>query len=264
MNTPDDDVDLILRRAGSDWRAAQPPALPLDLDRIRTGRRRPRRWMPLLAAASVAAIAAAGIVAIPNRSQPDLAANPPAVVDQIRAQLLVRNGDQVRVAGEVIAAPGRPVIVCVSAGSPRPIGEPPTCPDYASLTVTGVDLDRLSGQTTTRGVRSGFGTLTGVWTDRHVAVREQGVQPTGPWPLPQLPQHRPFAPDDVERANAAMRDYVRRHGLDGKSFDGAWMLVTVDRRGGFRLPVIDEPTLVELRRIGLNYFVWNPAVRPIR
>ena len=267
MNTSDDDIDLILRRAGSRWRAGQPPAPPVDLDRIqasRLGARRwSRRWLPAVAAASVALIAAAGIVAIPQLSQPDVAGNPPGVVDVVRSQLLVRNGDEVRVAGEVIAAPGRPVIVCVSQGLPRPSDTPPTCPPSASLTVIGVEMDRLSGLTTIRGVRSGFAQLTGVWTDRSIAVREQGPLPTKPSPLPTLPGHKPFDPKDVAQANAAMRAFAQRHGLDDKSAPG-WMLVSVDKRGAFSLPVIDEPTFAELQRIGLNYFVWNPAVLPNR
>ena len=76
---PTDEVDDLLTRAGARWRADQPSAPEPDLDHIVGGRRRPRRWVPALAAASVAAIAAAALIVLPD------GANEPAATDTPKA-----------------------------------------------------------------------------------------------------------------------------------------------------------------------------------
>jgi hypothetical protein len=104
---PTDEVDDLLTRAGARWRADQPSAPEPDLDRILGGGRRPRRWVPALAAASVAAIAAAALTVLPDGDKQ------PAATTQSIAQgnkapyddLLVRDGDQVTATGRVIVAP---------------------------------------------------------------------------------------------------------------------------------------------------------------
>ena len=63
---PTDEVDDLLTRAGARWRADQPSAPEPDLERMLGGCRRPRGWVPALAAASVAAIAAAALTVLPG------------------------------------------------------------------------------------------------------------------------------------------------------------------------------------------------------
>ncbi|MEV5964134.1 hypothetical protein AB0L70_20360 [Kribbella sp. NPDC051952] len=198
---PTDEVDDLLTRAGARWRADQPSAPEPDLDQLVNGRRRPRRWVPALAAASVAAIAAAALTVLPDGSGQS-AATPPGGSEQAFApsnqtpndDLLVKPGDKVRVSGRVVAAPGKPAVFCaplaVNAIGYPPGQEPaPSCPAEFAVTLRGVDLARLTGARVTKGVRTGTATLTGIWgADRSIDVQEQAA-PTEvvQTPLPELP-----------------------------------------------------------------------------
>ena len=67
--SPTDEVDDLLKEAGARWRAGQPSAPEPDLDRI-IRPKKPRRWVvPALAAASVAAIATAALVFLPDKNE---------------------------------------------------------------------------------------------------------------------------------------------------------------------------------------------------
>jgi hypothetical protein len=197
---PSDEVDELLTRAGARWRADQPSAPEPDLDHILGGHRRPRRWVPALAAASVAAIAAAALIVLPGGSKEQVAG--PADTSQSVAQSnqpaagaskddqLIRPGDKVQVSGEVIAAPGKSPVFCPPLAKPAvgylPGQEPaPTCPAEFAVTLKGVNLDQLTGVKVTKGVRSGTATLIGIWGDRTIDVQEQKA-PAAPVEL-QLP-----------------------------------------------------------------------------
>ncbi len=191
---PTDKVDDLLAKAGAQWRAGQPSAPEPDLDRI-TQSKRPRRWVPALAAASVAAIAAAALIVLPDHSEPQVApvtgptTNPPAVAQgsgtpavaqgNTPANLLVRNGDKVEANGRIIAVPGQQPILCANVAVPLigylPGKEPaPTCAPEYSVKLTGaLDLDKLAMQRTVKGVRTGDANLTGIWTDKTIAVEQQ-------------------------------------------------------------------------------------------
>jgi hypothetical protein len=199
---PSDKVDDLLAKAGSQWRAGQPSAPEPDLDRItdQTGRR-PRYWAPVLAAASVLVIAAtAALVVLPGKEKPT--ADPVQTLatgnGMDQARLLVRNGDRVEVDGQVIAAPGKPVLYCAPHSQPAigylPGMEPaPACPAGLEVKLTGVDLDRLSSPSTVKRVRTGQAHLTGIWTDRAIAVQNQSAPRSGTpdyW-LPQVPCKEP-------------------------------------------------------------------------
>jgi hypothetical protein len=173
VNTADehDSVDGILRRAGADWRAAQPAVPNPDLTRLRH-RRTVRRWVPVLAAASVAAIVGAAIVVLPDRSGPDTAA------DTGRSSLVVHDGDLVEVTGGVRAEPGKPVLLC-PPGLPTYVGPvkkdpPPSCPGI-EVTLIGVDVERLAEPHTQGGLRWGQATLRGIWRNRTIEVRSQSA-----------------------------------------------------------------------------------------
>jgi hypothetical protein len=202
-----DTVDDLLRQAGAQWRAEQPPAPEPDLDRITTGTNSsgngPRRWVPALAAASVAAIAAVTLTVLPDtgrqpvqQSAPQLgpASLPPAgptpqAVESVAQgnqpvgsndDLLVRNGDKVHLSGEIIAAPNTAPIFCASHPIPMigylPGSAPkPTCPAGLQVTLKGVDVGRLTALTTVDGVRQGRAALTGIWNDKTIDVQQQSA-----------------------------------------------------------------------------------------
>ncbi|MFI6833421.1 hypothetical protein ACIBG5_40335 [Kribbella sp. NPDC050241] len=215
---PTDEVDDLLTRAGARWRADQPSAPEPDLEHILGGRRPPRRWVPALAAASVAAIAAAALTVLPDGGQ-DPAAVPPATGDTQQAfaqgnqastpmpgatqpdpvndKLLVRAGDKVQAGGEVIAVQGQEPVFCPShptdlVGYPPGQEPAPSCPATIAVKLKGVDLDRLGDARTVKNVRQGTATLIGVWGNRSIDVQEQKAFVAPPAPqIPPLPCKAP-------------------------------------------------------------------------
>ena len=228
---PTDKVDDLLAKAGAQWRADQPSAPEPDLDRV-LHHKRPRRWVPALAAASVAAIATAALTVLPGGSEPSVAPStekPPVAQGNGSDPdtLLVRNGDRVEMSGEVIAAPGKSPIYCaphaeVAIGYPPGKEPAPTCSADISVKLIGVDLDRLTDASTIKGVRSGQARLVGSWQDRTVIVQEQTVPtvvtarpsprkdavpcptPSGGWPLISSNIDRP----EVSQWLAARADQI--------------------------------------------------------
>jgi hypothetical protein len=190
--SPTDEADDLLTEAGARWRAGQPSPPEPDLDRIVRSKKPRRRWVvPALAAASVAVIATATLVFLPDKDDQaptvaqgkqsagigPLSSAAPAAVK--KHPLQVRNGDRVQVDGQVIAAPGKPVVYCIPVATDLPaiVGEgpkAPKCEPGAELTLTGVAVDKLPQLTTVQGVQSGFAHLEGIWTDGTIAVDKQG------------------------------------------------------------------------------------------
>jgi hypothetical protein len=205
---PTDEVDDLLTRAGARWRADQSSAPEPDLERMLGGRRRPRAWVPALAAASVAAIAAAALTVLPDGGQDPTTGTTPSVAQsnqpetpQVRTEqtgqpnddLLVRPGDKVQAGGEIIAVPGQAPVFCMSrpmtlVGYPPGQESAPSCPAELAVTLKNVDLNRLGRVRTIKGVRSGTATLIGIWGDRSIEVQEQKAFVPQPYPpLPPLP-----------------------------------------------------------------------------
>ncbi|MEU4604372.1 hypothetical protein AB0F43_15430 [Kribbella sp. NPDC023972] len=199
---PTDEVDDLLTRAGVRWRADQPSAPEPDLERMLGGRRN-RAWVPALAAASVAAIAAAALTVLPEGG-PEPTAGPSQSVAQSNQpeartvqsgssndDLLIRPGDKVQVSGDVIAVPGKAPVFCPPLAKPA-IGYPPgkepapSCPDTLAVTLKGVNLDRLTDPKMIKGVRTGRAAVIGLWGDRSIDVQEQKA--------PVVPVSKPLAP----------------------------------------------------------------------
>lgn len=190
---PTDKVDDQLAKAGAQWRASQPSAPEPDLDRITGGKHPKRRWLiPTLAAASVAAIATAVLVVLPDDQKPAVApppskAAPQAAEGSVTAgkpsadDLLVRNGDKVQTDGLVIVTPGQDPIFCAPQPEavPLPLIEPaperpaPSCRPENSIKLVGLDPDRLTNPETIKGVRIGTAHLVGIWKDRTITVEKQ-------------------------------------------------------------------------------------------
>ena len=142
-----------------------------------------RRWMlPGLAAGAVVAVAAGVVLGLGGRDpdRPPVAAAPaPAtsVPAADPADLLVRDGDQVAVSGEVRAVPGRPVRICAPLAVAAPGYEPgqEPAPEYceAGVTVRGLDLATITGRTLHRGVVSGRARVEGRYAVGVVTVARQ-------------------------------------------------------------------------------------------
>jgi hypothetical protein len=199
---PTDEIDDLLTRAGARWRADQEAPPEPDLEYMLTGGRKPRRrWVPALAAASVAVVAAGVLTVLPSPKPADQATNPPtagspqpfAQGNQANDELLVKPGDKVQVSGRIIAAPGKTPVFCLplpEAGIGYPPGkEPaPSCPDDAAVKLNGLDLDKIVGLKTIKGVRTGSAAVTGIWRDGTIDVQRQSKATTPSDPgLPKLP-----------------------------------------------------------------------------
>jgi hypothetical protein len=203
---PTDEVDDLLTRAGARWRADQPSAPEPDLERMLGGRRHPRAWVPALAAASVAAIAAGALTVLPGGDKEPVAGpaesskTPQTFTQGNQApndDLLVRDGDRVQVGGQVIAAPGKEPVFCPPLPQPA-IGwmkgnEPaPSCPTQYAVALKGLDLGKLADAKTIKGVRTGYTQLTGVWTGRTIEVQDQQMPPSR-----STTSELPIPPDEV-------------------------------------------------------------------
>ncbi|TCC42241.1 hypothetical protein [Kribbella speibonae] len=191
-----DEVDDLLTRAGARWRADQEAPPEPDLEYMLSGGRKHRRWVPALAAASVAVIAAGVIAVLPDPKTPKTptaqapsttAATPDARTPQTFAQgndeFLVKPGDKVQVSGQIIAATGKTPVFCpplaVHAIGYPPGQEPaPSCPDKFAVKLNGLDLDKIPGLSTIKGVLTGEATVTGTWRGGAIDVDGQtGLKP---------------------------------------------------------------------------------------
>jgi hypothetical protein len=211
--TPTDEIDELLRQAGSRWRAGQPSAPEPDLERI-TRARKPRRWVvPALAAASVAVIATAALIWLPSGDEPVVAPS-----NDKAHPLEVRDGDRVEVSGQVVAAPGVPVQYCLPLPTTtqlEPGAKPPACAPGAAVDLTGVDLSRLVDLSVIQGVKSGEAHLVGTWKAGTIAVEQQGppteAQPEDP--VPGVPCAAPAggwkAGDASESITPALEQFVK-------------------------------------------------------
>jgi hypothetical protein len=235
---PVDEVDDLLTRAGARWRADQAPPPEPDLEYVTSGGRKRRRWVPALAAASVAVIAAGVVAVLPDSRPPatqapatqapasqapngtTTAAGVPQTLAQGNDKLLVKPGDKVRVNGQIIAAPGRTPVFCAPL-LVRAIGYPPgqepapKCPDEFAVKLNGLDFDRISGTKTTKGVRSGYASVTGIWRDGTIDVQQQGelIRPTPAAP-PKLPCAAPaggWQSKPSNFASAPVQAFLKAH-----------------------------------------------------
>ncbi|HZX02522.1 hypothetical protein [Kribbella sp.] len=180
---PVDEMDDLLNRAGARWRADQQPPPEPDLDFILNGgRKRRRRWVPAVAAASVAAIAIGVIAVLPKHDSPTAQAPARSANDD----LLVHDGDQVRAKGPVVIAPGKEPVLCAPVPIPVPEAPdklpPPNCPAQYAVTLKGFDAAELRDPRITDGIRTGYAELTGTWSARTIDVHTQTVPPVRPAP----------------------------------------------------------------------------------
>lgn len=212
------DVDRLLSEDGARWRVTQ-PAAP-ELDPALFARPRRFRWQPLAAAAAVVVVAGGVVGVAALRSSPG--APPPAAGP---ADRVVRDGDRVAGQGFVVALPGRPVQLCVSSGGvtvdiyPPPVPEP--CP--VAVTVTGLDLGRLSNRHEREGAVWGSAWVEGVYRARTLAVTRQepyrgtprqDVSAPDHVPCPEPAGGWPRQPGDMEAALHRLNQAVNQHAAE--------------------------------------------------
>lgn len=174
-----------------------------------------RRWLlPGLAAGAVVLVAAGTAVGLSGRDDDPAAAGPgvgtsaaaapttgaaaPAVPATDPADLLVRDGTQVVVSGQVLALPGRPVRMCAPLAVAAPGYEPGTepLPDYCEggVTVRGLDLAAISERKLDRGVVTGRARVEGRYAAGVVTVARQAAPDPEVQRPSSLPERPPCAP----------------------------------------------------------------------
>jgi hypothetical protein len=86
--------------------------------------------------------------------------------------IAVHDGDVVRGTGEVIAVPGKPVIFC-SPLTPSDLMFEPFAHCPIGVPVLGADVDNLYDRRTRNGMVRGSATITGLYHDGSIQVRDQ-------------------------------------------------------------------------------------------
>lgn len=215
MTDADRLLDRLLSEDGARWRAAQ-PAAP-DPDPALFTRSRRARWQPLAAAAAVVLVAAGAVglsAARRSADPPPAAASPGAIV---------RDGDRVAGQGTVIARPGEAVQLCLVEPVLDTVFPPPVPSCRVGVTVTGLDLDRLSDRQERDGKVWGSARVEGVYRARTLAVSRQEAfrqpprddisapdavpcpEPAGGWPRP---------PADLSAALSRLNRAVSKHAAE--------------------------------------------------
>lgn len=223
------DVDRLLTEDGARWRSLQPA--PPEPDLTRLARRHRPGWQPLAAAAAVSMVVAGGVALAATWRSPDPVA-PAGDGAASPGDEVVRDGDRVVGQGFVVALPGRPVQLCTPSGGVRvdvyPEPVPEACP--IAVTVTGLDLDRLSKRRERDGAVWGSARVEGVYRAGTLTVtrQEDFVEPpradvTAPdrMPCPEPAAGWPRQPDDMSAALARLNQAVNRNAAE---YNGPWVL----------------------------------------
>lgn len=194
------DVDELLHQAGARWRAEQSP--PAEPSLVGAPAPRWRRHATVLAAAAAVAVVVTAAL-IGSRAFSHKRAVTPAPADSATvvpthepspsvdpAALVIHDGNTAEAIGQVVAAPGKPVLFCPDLPVALPVpAPPPRCPADLAVVATGVDLTRLTDRHVTDGTTAGRAVLRGVYSGSTLRVTRQApVPPEKPTdPDAQLP-----------------------------------------------------------------------------
>jgi hypothetical protein len=195
--------------------------------------RRGHRWLPLVAAGAVVAVAA-GITVVLNTRGGDrqpAAAGPAAAPTGpvVSGDDVVRDGDRVTGRGQIVALPGRPVQLCAPFATISVYPEPVPAPCGVAVTVTGLDLDRLSHRRERDGAVWGSARVEGVYSAGALTVTRQLDDRPGPVPdvitadrvpCPEPPGGWPRQPADPSRLIGALTAAVQ---ADPETYNGPWV-----------------------------------------
>jgi hypothetical protein len=255
------DIDRLLTEDGARWRAAQPP--PPEPDPALLHRPRRPGWQPLAAAAAVVVVTAGiiAVAAVRRPADPPPATGPtagPTAGPTLDPADIVRDGDRVAGQGLFFKPRGGPVRVCGPLGGPpRPLFEP--WPDplntpqmcQNALTVTGLDLGRLSNPEGRDGAVWGGAKVEGVYRAGTLTVTRQ--EPTvsdrksagahDPVPCPEPAGGWPRPLEDLEKKWSGLDRVIRAHRDQFNEFYLAypygWSLQDESNRKGITVYVVN-------------------------
>jgi hypothetical protein len=197
---------------------------------------RAHRWLPLVAAGAVVAVAA-GVAVVLNTRGGSGSEQQPAAADPTTAPTgpvawagqVVRDGDRVTGRGQVVALPGRPVQLCAPYATIAIYPEPVPAPCPVAVTVTGLDLDRLTHRRERDGAVWGGARVEGVYRAGTLSVTTQLDDRPGPVPdvvtedrvpCPEPPGGWPRQPADTSTLIGALDAAVR---ADPETYNGPWV-----------------------------------------
>jgi hypothetical protein len=237
------------------------------------GGTRGHRWLPLVAAGAVVAVTA-GVAVVLNarggREQRPGAAGPAAAPTGSTgsADQVVRDGDRVTGRGQVVALAGRPVQLCAPYATILTYPEPVPAPCRVAVTVTGLDLDRLSNRRERDGAVWGSARVEGVYRAGTLTVTRQLDDRPGPVPdvitadrvpCPEPPGGWPRQPADPSRLIGALTAAVQ---ADPETYNGPWVrypygwhLQDTSDRKGTEVYVVGTTGDVEAAREALTALV---------
>jgi hypothetical protein len=231
-----DPVDILLREAGAQWRDDQPPA-PLPNPDGWVRRQVTRRLVPIVAAASVIAVAGSAMFFLTRGSaehenSPAVMGTPDTVTEPETdpVKLIVHDGDTVEASGTVEVRPGKPVRFCASLADAYialPPGKKPEC--LHGVPVTGLNLDNLTDPKLDGDIRTGKAWIRGIWQSGTLKATVQGPPvvtqspPPAARPLPCTapPGGWPAVQDDVPMGPGDLENYVSN--LHPDQFARPWM-----------------------------------------
>ena len=187
-------------------------------------------WLPLVAAGAVVTVAAGVAVVLNTRGgdQQPAAASPTGA--RPGGDQVVRDGDRVTGRGQVVALPGRPVQLCAPYATILIYPEPVPAPCRVAVTVTGLDLDRLSHRRERDGAVWGSTRVEGVYRAGTLTVTAQRDDRPGPVtdvladrdriPCPEPAGGWPRQPAGTERLVAVLDEAVRNN---ADTYNGPWV-----------------------------------------
>jgi hypothetical protein len=205
-------------------------------------------WLPLVAAGAVVAVAAGVAVVLNTRAGGER--QPAAAVPTVptvptgptgptgptsptsraaSGDQVVRDGDRVTGRGQIVALPGRPVQLCAPYATISIYPEPIPGPCRLAVTVTGLDLDRLSNRRERDGAVWGSARVEGVYRAGTLTVTKQLDDRRGPVPdvvtadrvpCPEPPGGWPRQPADPSRLIDALTAAVQ---ANPETYNGPWV-----------------------------------------
>jgi hypothetical protein len=182
--TEPDDIDDILREAGSRWRAGQPTPAGPDLEKL-AHQRRTTAWVPLAAIAGVIAVVAAIAIPLSLRSSGSgdngLPAGPsPTSIDEWLLPADSGAGVPVRATGAFFRAGSGPILLCGSVAATADLPTSSAGCDAIAVPVTGVDPGLLIHTTTTGQAFSDRKSVGGRYHQGTLAVQSVRTAPDYP------------------------------------------------------------------------------------
>jgi hypothetical protein len=227
-------------------------------------------WLPLVAAGAVVTVAAGVAVVLNTRGgdQQPAAAGPAPTGAVGSAGQVVRDGDRVTGRGQVVALPGRPVQLCAPYATISIYPEPVPAPCRVAVTVTGLDLDRLSHRRERDGAVWGSARVEGVYRAGTLTVTRQLDDRPGPVPdvvtadrvpCPEPPggwQRQPADPSRlIDALNAAVQADPDTYNGPWVRYPYGWHLQDTSDRKGIEVYVVGTTGDLEAARAALAELV---------